>query len=180
MARPIRGEARLASLNSFESEAETAALMALAAGKRVLEIGTFQGYSAALMAQVAKVVHTVDWHQGGEELGEQDTLSTAWHNIRLAGGNVIMHVGKSADVLPELRGPFDLVFIDGSHEYKNVKLDVTLSRRLSKVLLFHDYSYGFMGVMRAVDELCAETGAQLKPVAGSLVLVDLMASIMRP
>lgn len=171
---------QLASINSFESEAETAALMALAAGKRVLEIGTFQGYSAALMSQVAKVVHTVDWHQGGEELGAQDTLSAAWHNIRLAGGNVIMHVGKSADVLPELRGPFDLVFIDGSHEYRHVRQDIVCARRLSKLLLFHDYNYGFMGVMRAVDELCAETGARLKPVAGSLVLVDLASDIMRP
>lgn len=170
---------QLADVNSFESEAETAALLALAAGRTVLEIGTFEGYSAALMSTVAKVVHTVDWHQGGHELGERDTLLTAWHNIRAANGNVIMHVGKSKDVLPALRGPFDLVFIDGSHEYVDVRLDALMARRLSKLLLFHDYNYGFMGVMRAVDELCEETGAAMKPVAGSLVLVDLGASIMR-
>ncbi len=172
---------KLAEINSFESEAETAALMALAAGKRVLEIGTFEGFSAALMAQVAIVVHTVDWHRGGEELGEQITLPTAWLNIRAAGAdNVILHVGKSADVLPALRGPFDLVFIDGSHQYEGVRQDIALSRRLSNALLFHDYNYGFVGVMRAVDELCAETGCKLKPVAGSLVMVELSRDIMRP
>ena len=176
---PSKAPKRLALVNSFESEAETAALLALAAGKAVLEIGTFEGYSAALMATVAKRVETVDWHQGGHELGERNTLMTAWRNLRDAP-NVVMHVGKSAAVLPGLRGPFDLVFIDGSHQYADVRLDIIHARRLSKQLLFHDYNYGFIGVMRAVNELCAETGYGLRPVAGSLVLVDLARDIMRP
>jgi hypothetical protein len=170
---------RLSDINSFESEAESAALLTLATGRNVLEIGTFEGYSAALMSTVAAWVNTVDWHQGGHELGQRDTLLVAWRNLH-DRPNVTMHVGRSADVLPFLRGPFGLVFIDGSHEYRDVRADIVNARRLSKLLLFHDYNYGFMGVMRAVDELCAETGVPLKPVAGSLVMVDLARDIMRP
>lgn len=175
--------ASLAHLNSFEHPSESAALVELARGKTVLEIGTFQGYSAILMSRVAKVVHTVDWHRGGHELGEQDTLATAWTNIQIAGAqNVVLHVGRSEDVLPVLRGPFELIFIDGSHEYEDVKEDIFLCYRLGRQMLFHDYR-GYPGVTQAVDEFVRRlsiTGATLERIAGTLAMVTLGSDIMHP
>lgn len=181
LAREQQIVASLAHLNSFEHPSESVALLELARGKAVLEIGTFQGYSAILMGKVAKIVHTVDWHRGGHELGEQDTLAAAWRNVREAkADNVILHVGRSLQVLAWLEGPFDLVFIDGSHEYGDVwaEIDVCVSRLQCKTLLFHDYG-GYPGVTRAVDELAAKDGWRLTRPTGSLAMVTLDRSIIR-
>ena len=77
--------------------------------KRVLEVGTLIGYSAILM---------------GKELGNDAELITieihadeakrAEENIRRAGipPTVKVLVGDAIDVIPELEGSFDLVFLD--------------------------------------------------------------------
>jgi predicted O-methyltransferase YrrM len=169
-------------LNSFEHPAESAVLFNLARGQAVLEIGTLHGYSAILMSRTATVVHTVDWHRGSKELGELDTLATAWRNIREAGAdNVVMHVGRSCDVLPYLSGPFGLVFIDGSHEYEDVitDLDDCVNLLRCKTLLVHDYR-GYPGVTKAVDEvLASHPGSELTRPAGSLALLSIASDMMR-
>jgi hypothetical protein len=171
--------AEVQPLNSFEHPAESRALLELARGHRVLEIGTFQAYSTILMSRTAKLVHSVDWHRGGHELGEQDTLSIAWRNIRQAkADNIVLMVGRSADVLPWLAGPYDLVFIDGSHEYEDVRRDINDTWLLAPKLLFHDYG-GYPGVTRAVDEFTARWRLEAVPVAGSLVMVTPAFDTMR-
>lgn len=110
----------LAPIAGFDTRAEAEALWDLAKGRRVLEIGTYLGFSAILMALAgALYVDTIDPHQGGPGLPVQDTLQPAWHNIRHYGveGTVRLHVGESAAVLPFLReGDWDMAFIDGLHE----------------------------------------------------------------
>lgn len=109
-----------AAINSFESAAEIRALAQLAAGRLVLEVGTFRGFSAVLMARAGALrVHSVDWHMGGAELGYQDTLAECWANLERFGvrDRVVLHVGRSEVVLPLLqRCSFDLAFIDGGHD----------------------------------------------------------------
>jgi predicted O-methyltransferase YrrM len=76
---------------------------------RVLEIGTLGGYSAICMARELPV--------GGRLCTiEVDALcaDTAAANFGIAGllGRVELHRGAALSVLPNLRGPFDLIFID--------------------------------------------------------------------
>lgn len=147
------------AIPNFSTDAEMAELRALAAGKVVLELGSFKGASTIEMVHGgAKRVHSVDWHLGDHHLGDQDSLGAMWHNLRAAGvrDRVVLHVGTFLDVLPVLRPhSFDLVFIDGSHEQAAVARDLRLSQPLlhpNGVIACHDY--GRWGVHEAVREFC--------------------------
>ncbi|MFB9515221.1 O-methyltransferase [Streptomyces purpureus] len=83
--------------------------------RRVLEIGTFGGYSTIWLARAlpegGRLV-TIEW--------EASFAEAAAAHIERAGvaGMVEQHVGKALDILPALAGsgadPFDLVFIDAN------------------------------------------------------------------
>jgi predicted O-methyltransferase YrrM len=77
---------------------------------RILEIGTYTGYSAICLARGLKTggqLHTIEMN---DELNEMST-----HYFALAGvaDRVTLHTGRAQDVIPVLNYTFDLVFIDG-------------------------------------------------------------------
>lgn len=78
--------------------------------RRVLEIGTFTGYSALSMAaglDEGAELHTVEVDDELEELAQSFfDRSPHSHKIRL-------HIGSALDIAPALGCRFDLVFIDG-------------------------------------------------------------------
>lgn len=78
--------------------------------RRVLEIGTFTGYSALSMAaglEEGAELHTIEVDDELEELAQSYfDRSPYGHKIRL-------HIGSALDVAPTLGGAFDLVFVDG-------------------------------------------------------------------
>lgn len=76
---------------------------------RVLEIGTFTGYSAICLSRglaEGGCLHTI-------ELREEDA-ATARRNFNLAGINeeIILHTGNALDIIPFLNETWDMVFID--------------------------------------------------------------------
>jgi predicted O-methyltransferase YrrM len=103
----------------------------------VLEIGSYCGKSAIYLAAAARaagqLVVTVDHHRGSEEhqpgweyhdpalvdprTGLLDTLPTLRATLAAAGleENVVVIVGRSADVARLWSTPLGLVFIDGGH-----------------------------------------------------------------
>ena len=77
--------------------------------RRVLEIGTFTGYSAICLCKglaPGGKVHTIEVRTEDAELSQQ--------NFALAGvsDRVILHLGNAADIIPFLEETWDLVFID--------------------------------------------------------------------
>ena len=97
------------------TEREITRLSALAAGKRVLEVGSLLGFSTVHLARVAEVVHAVDPHEGYPEADPRPTLEPFITNLVEADvrERVVVHVGTDAQVLPMLApASFDLVFID--------------------------------------------------------------------
>jgi len=102
-----------------------------------LEIGTYCGRSAILLADAARrsgtVALTVDHHRGSEEqqpgweyhdttlvdpeVGRMDTLPRFRRTLHAAGleGHVIALVGRSPQVAAVWGSPLSLVFIDGGH-----------------------------------------------------------------
>jgi caffeoyl-CoA O-methyltransferase len=77
--------------------------------ERVLEVGTFMGYSAICLAAgltESGRLHTI-------ELREEDAALSA-ENFRRANcqDRIILHVGNALDIIPSLKEAWDLVFID--------------------------------------------------------------------
>jgi predicted O-methyltransferase YrrM len=74
--------------------------------RRVLELGTFHGYSTLWLARALP--------PGGELVTiEADAEHAAAARERLAGiEGVTLHEGRAQDVLGGLQGPFDLIFVD--------------------------------------------------------------------
>ena len=78
--------------------------------RRVLEIGTFTGYSALCMAaglEGEAELHTVEVEDELEELA-QSFFDRSAH-----GSRIRLQIGSALDIAPGLGGVFDLVFIDG-------------------------------------------------------------------
>jgi predicted O-methyltransferase YrrM len=77
--------------------------------RRILEIGTFTGYSALCLAKGLLKdgkIHTI-------ELREQDAaLAQANFNRSIDAGKIILHVGNALTIIPGLQETWDLVFID--------------------------------------------------------------------
>lgn len=76
---------------------------------RVLEIGTYTGYSAICLAQGLPDtghLHTIDTN---EEL--RDMCFRYFCNAGLEN-KITQHIGKAAEIIPTLNETFDLVFID--------------------------------------------------------------------
>jgi caffeoyl-CoA O-methyltransferase len=77
--------------------------------KRVLEIGTFTGYSALCLAKGLQrdgVLHTI-------ELREEDAgTARDFFSKSLQNNKIVLHEGNALDIIPSLREEWDIVFID--------------------------------------------------------------------
>lgn len=113
-------------------------------GVRLLEIGSFEGRSAAWFLQnvltgTSSELYCVDLFSAPGLEARFD------HNISLADphGRVRKRKGNSADVLATLDPvSFDAVYVDGGHEAPTVLLDAMLAWRVLKpggILIFDDY-----------------------------------------
>jgi Methyltransferase domain len=129
---------------------ESMQLVELASGCNVLELGAQYGYSTVLLAQVAKLVCSVDWHQGDPQAGMTDSWDTFVHNLKDYGVTDVVHPlrGRFEDVLPQLASQgveFDGAFIDGAHDPVSVQRDLDLTVPLVRSggwIAFHDYGRG--------------------------------------
>ena len=177
-------------VDGWLSYSEGRALFDLAAGKDVLEIGSYCGRSTCCIGQSARSVVCVDPFDGRATGAEQNTLDAFLENIGRYGvmGKVTSHVGTSGEVLPNLpRGSADLVFIDGAHDAASVWADTLLALEVLRpdgLLTFHDYRpfAGFHdgrddpGVRDAVNEL-VRRGGGLVSTHGTLAVVRPPASV---
>lgn len=78
--------------------------------KRVLEIGTFTGYSALSFAAGLEEdarLHTIEVDD------ELESLAQSYFDRSEHGAKIRLHIGSALDIAPTLGTEFDLVFIDG-------------------------------------------------------------------
>ncbi|MEN3280401.1 MAG: 1-O-methyltransferase [Solirubrobacteraceae bacterium] len=120
---------------TMHSEADAGVLRASAAGRRrVVEVGVYEGSSAAVLCEVLErgaELHLIDpfgehgwalpagW--GATEGASRRVVDRA--RRRHHGPQVIWHVDYSAAVAARWEGAVDLVFIDGDHSEDGVRAD---------------------------------------------------------
>lgn len=163
-------------VNGWLTEREGRKLAELAAGKRVLEIGSYEGRSTVCIAQAAARVECIDPCDGRATPGVRDTEEAFVENLCRYGvrDRVRLHVGTTAERAPDLAPGFDLAFIDGDHSLAAVREDIRHALALlapGGLLAFHDYDdHQNPDVTAAVHEVLAD-GGELCEVADTLAVV---------
>ena len=77
--------------------------------KRILEIGTFTGYSAICWAEGLQedgMIHTIDINE------ELETLVSKYLNKAGISSQVQQHIGNALEIIPTLDEQWDIVFLD--------------------------------------------------------------------
>mgnify|MGYP000726891666 CR=1 FL=1 len=92
--------------------------------KRILELGTFTGYSALAMAEglvPGAELHTIEIDDELEDFIREHFCQAQ------QGKNIHLHIGDARDIIPQVGGKFDLVFMDANKrqylEYYNLVFD---------------------------------------------------------
>ena len=136
-------------------------VLATGAG-RLLELGTSYGYSGLWLGWAAKKNHgrliTIE--------AEQHKSAIAAEHFKQAGldGVILPRVAKIADVLAEIAGPFDFVFIDadksGTWQYVDLLIDKLTPRATivtDNVISHEEASAGSLEYLRSHRQLWSTT-----------------------
>lgn len=92
--------------------------------RRILEIGTFTGYSALCMAAGLDDGGIIDTCEIDDELEE---MIRSFFDRSQHGGKIRLHIGSALEIAPTLGERYDLVFMDGDKReytaYYNMLMD---------------------------------------------------------
>ena len=157
------------SIFGWMPDTELAWLAARAVEHReIVEIGSFMGRSTRALAEnTLGTVTAVDTWAGSDEEQHRklleghgpDWLLEEFQRNMEGLENVYAVRRPSLDAAVSFAvacSQFDMIFVDASHDYENVKADILAWAPLLKeggLLCGHDFHNGAPGVMRAVDEL---------------------------
>jgi len=91
----------------------------------ILEIGTYTGYSAICLSEGLAEgghLHTIDINE------ELQPLATEYFDKAGIADQVTLHVGNARDIIPTIKGTFDLVFIDADKSWYPHYFDLVIER----------------------------------------------------
>lgn len=148
---------------------------------RIMEIGCGSGGSTAVLAMASDssvAIQTVDpfepyneqTHAGTVRGVREGNEAEFWDTARYYGyDDRIDHLKKSSIHMPAVdSAAYDLIFVDGNHTEEFVRHDLALSWGRLKpggILIAHDYTTRFPGVIQAVDEM--ETTCNFRTPGGT-------------
>ncbi|MDA0174482.1 class I SAM-dependent methyltransferase [Solirubrobacter taibaiensis] len=159
-------------IEGWLTDGQAARLAAAAARSRpdgvVVEIGSFRGKSAVVLASTAGSLIAIDPHAGSDRGPQEieadatrgDADFDAFHaNLAAAGvADRVRHVRKfSSDAHQDVSGPLSLLYVDGAHRFGPARADLRdWGRRVAPggVMLVHD-AFSSIGVTLALLVECA-------------------------
>ena len=103
--------------------------------ERILEIGTYTGYSAICLAAGLKpkgILHTIDIN---DEL--EDMVRKYFDKANIAD-KIQYHLGNALQIIPTLNETFDLVFIDADKENYSAYFDLVIDKMKPGGLILAD------------------------------------------
>ena len=138
----------------------------VAPGGQIVEIGSYQGRSAIVLARAAAPaveVVAIDPHAGNDRgpqeihgsvtEGERDHQAFRANLDQAGVGDRVRHVRRlSQEATEDVAGPIDLLYIDGAHRYRPARDDIRLwGARVAEggTILIHD-SFCSIGVTGAI------------------------------
>ena len=86
-------------------------LARISGAERVLEIGTFTGYSSTCFAYGIKKGGMVDTLEINDEL--EDLIREGWERAGVRD-RITLHIGDAKETLRTLSGPYDIVYMDAN------------------------------------------------------------------
>lgn len=111
--------------------------------RRVLEIGTFTGYSALSIARGLEEGALLDTIEVDDEL---EDIAAKYFEASAYGSRIRQHIGSALDVVPTLGEVYDMVFVDGDKreypDYYRMLLDGGYVRSGSIILADNILWYG--------------------------------------
>lgn len=93
--------------------------------KRILEIGTFTGYSALCMAAGLDAEGRIDTCEVDDELEE---MIRSFFTRSEHGSKIRLHIGSALETVPTLGECYDMVFIDGDKREYSAYYDMLMER----------------------------------------------------
>ncbi|MGB5555406.1 MAG: O-methyltransferase [Flavobacteriaceae bacterium] len=124
--------------------------------QRILEIGTYTGYSAICLAEgLAKDgnLHTIDINP------ELENLQRRYFDKSGYGLQIHQHVGDALTIIPTLSGPFDLVFIDAEKTEYEYYLEEVLKKTKPGSIILSDNVLWSGKVVEPIDPKDSATNA---------------------
>jgi predicted O-methyltransferase YrrM len=121
---------------------------------RILEIGTFTGYSAICLAaglQENGQLITIEINPEMEEIACQYFDEAGF------GNHITMYIGNAIEVLPRLTGPFDLIFIDANKDHYIEYFDLCIEMMLPGSWILADNTLWYGRVIEPSAEKDRET-----------------------
>ena len=103
--------------------------------KKILEIGTFTGYSTLCLAEGLHEngeIHTIDINEELYDLQRKYFKKSSFNN------NITQHLGNALDIIPKLDRDFDLIFLDADKINYPKYLDILIVRLKKGGVLLSD------------------------------------------
>jgi len=129
------------------------------APKKILEIGTYTGYSALCLAEGLNklgVLHTIEVNPELAEIQKKYFEKSAFKD------QIVAHLGNALDIIPTLEGPFDLVFIDAEKKQYDAYFEAVLSVSRPGTIILSDNVLWTGKVVAPLDPKDKTTKALLK------------------
>lgn len=110
-------------------------MIKISGAKRVLEVGTFTGYSALTMAEALPGNGEIFTCEYNERYGE---IAGSYFDKSKHGSKITLLMGDARDTIPGIKGTFDFVFLDADKIHYPVYYDMILPRITSGGLMIID------------------------------------------
>lgn len=110
-------------------------LSKILAPKRILEIGTYTGYSALCLAEGLIENGTLETIEVNPELA---TIQKKYFDKSDYSTQIKTYIGDALDIIPTLEGPFDLVFIDAEKKQYDAYFEAVIKKSKSGTVILSD------------------------------------------
>lgn len=127
-------------------------LSKLIAPKRILEIGTYTGYSAICLAEGLTTdgkLHTVDINE------ELVAIQRKYFDKSGFGHKIVQHTGDAVTLVPKLQERFDLIFIDAEKIAYDRFFEVAMTKATKGAVILSDnvlWSGKVIGLLKPSDK----------------------------